>query len=211
MKIDIKQLIGSELSKTLGYAILHAKKMYDVMINNYPAFGKHSGISIQPQVLHAVTEYAIEQNLSNWPGIKLTTIWNKRSYRFLEIVCDHFTMTISRVKYPHEVPRRADYRLTRTMRNQYFLFSDMETLPEGVPYLIFTHGLNLIKIDGQETNEELFCGIGMLNIERPTRWFDFVSLDEYIQPMPNIPEEEISERDLNALQQKIRRQIQANE
>lgn len=207
MRIDIKQLVGSELLQILGYDVLQSKKMYDLILNNNPAFRRHSGISIQPQLLHAFTEYTIGQSLSNLPGIKLKTIWNKCSYRFLEIVSDHFTMTVSRVNAPNEIPRPAHFRLTRTMRNQPLLFSDMETLPDETPYLVFTHGLHILKIDEEKKIEELFCGIGMPNIEHPSHWAEFVSLNEYIQPMPNIPEEEINEQDFNALQE-IRRQIQ---
>jgi hypothetical protein len=115
-------------------------------------------------------------------------------------------MTTSLVKNKNKVPRMARYRCTRAMRNQDLLFPEQEMLPEGLPYLIFVHGLMIITIEGQEQIEELFCGIGMPNAEDPTKWDEFLSLDEYIRAIPKAPEEEINEKDLDALL-KIKRQF----
>jgi hypothetical protein len=171
-----------------------------------PAFEKYSGVSIRKQMLHAFTEYALDRSLSNFPGVSLRDDWNKRSYRFLEIIGNNFSMTTSLVKNKNQVPRRSRYRCTRAMRNQGLLFPEQEQLPDGLPYLIFVHGLTITKIEGKEQIEELFCGIGMPNAEDPAKWDDFLSLDEYIRAIPKAPEEEITEKDLDALL-KIKRQF----
>jgi hypothetical protein len=207
MKIDINSLVGStNLLETLGYDVFRGKKLYDIATHSIPAFGKYSGRSIQKQMLHAFTEYALDRSLSNLHGLSLKNEGNKRSYWFLEITGTKFSMTTSLVKNKDSVPRMARYRCTRAMRNQGLLFPEQEILPEGLPYLIFVHGLTITEIEGQERIEELFCGIGMPNAEAPTKWDDFLSLDEYIQPIPKAPEEEINEKDLDALL-KIKREF----
>jgi hypothetical protein len=195
-----------KLLETLGYDVFRGKRMYDIAMHDSPAICKYSGVSIQKQMLHAYTEYALDLSLSNFPDISLKDEWNKRSYRFLEITGNNFSMTTSLVKNKNKVPRIARYRRTRAMRNQGMLFPDHETLPDGLPYLIFVHGLTITKIGGREQIEELFCGIGMPNAGDPTKWNEFLSLDEYIQPIPEAPEEEISEKDLDAFL-KIKRQF----
>jgi hypothetical protein len=125
MKTDIKSLVGSmKLLEILGYDVFRGKKIYDVAVHSIPAFGKYSGVSIQKQMLHAFTEYALDRSLSNFPGITLKDDWNKRSYRFLEMTGKKFFMTTSLVKNINKAPRMARYRCTRAMRNQGLLFPE---------------------------------------------------------------------------------------
>jgi hypothetical protein len=210
MKIDIKSLVGStKLLETLGYDVFWGKKMYDAAVGSSPAFEKYSGLSIRKQMLHAFTEYALDRSLSNFPGISLKEGWNECSYRFLEITGNTFSMTTSRVDDKDTAPSIARYRCTRAMRNQGLLFPEQETLPDGLPYLIFVHGVTIIKIEGKEQIDTLFCGIGMPNAEDPSKWEEFLSLDEYIRTTLEAPEEKINEKDLDALL-KIKRQVISN-
>jgi hypothetical protein len=207
MKISIQTWLGpTGIFEELGYATLRGKQLYDVIMKEFPALNKNSGKSVQRQLLHVFTEYAVERSISNLPGIRYEEKWNGRSYHFLELNGQRFTMTTSLIRNGNTVPRTALYRCTRAMQNQNLLFPDLETqLSEGSPYFIFTHGLMIIKAENEVKIEELFCGIGMPNTDDPRRWEDFLSLNEYIKPHET-PEEAIGERELETLL-KIKEQV----
>jgi hypothetical protein len=192
----ITTIVSKELLFAYGQGIARGKKYRDIILKDNPALLRYTGKYLQPQILHACTDFAISQRLSSVSGLKLSERSNKRNYTFLEIETPHFYMTTSRVTGCIVVPRRAWFRCVRAMSNQPLLFTDQEAdRPAGKPYLILVHGLTIKEKDGEVVFEELFGGIGMPNADEPTQWNDFIRLDEYIEPAVSAPDETIDELD----------------
>jgi hypothetical protein len=189
-------IISKELLLAYGQGIARGKRYRDIILKDNPALLRYTGKYLQPQILHACTDFALSQHLSSISGLKLSERSNKRNYTFLEIETSHFYMTTSRVRECTTVPRHAWFRCVRAMSNQPLLFADQEAdRPAGKPYLILVHGLTIKKRNGEIVLEELFGGIGMPNADEPTRWNEFVHLDEYIEAAASTPDETIDELD----------------
>jgi hypothetical protein len=192
--MKIKDYIGfSDLPFACGRGLVRGKKYYTAIIRDTPAFQRYTGTYIQPDILHACTDYALSRELSGIEGIRLSESSNGCNYSFLEIHAPKFTMTTSLIESNAAVPRAARFRNFRSMSNQPRLFPDQEAArPDGKPYLILVHGRTLIKRDDMLL-DELFGGIGMPCSDVPTRWNEFLSLDEYIEAAMGMPEEVIDE------------------
>jgi hypothetical protein len=193
----IDTIISKDLFLAYGQGIARGKKYRDIILKDNLALVRYTGKYLQPQILHACTDLAISQCLSSIPGVILDEKSNKRNYTFLEIATPDFFMTTSRVTGCATVPRHARFRCVRSMRNQPLLFDDQkDDLPIGKPYLILVHGLTIKKRKGEVVLEELFGGIGMPNADEPTRWNEFISLNDYIDTAAiDTPDETIDERD----------------
>lgn len=195
--MKIKDCIGfSELPLACGRGLVRGKKYYTAIIQETPAFQQYTGTYIQPDILHACTDYALSRELSGIEGIRVSESSNGCNYTFLEIYASKFTMTTSLIESHMAVPRAARFRDFRSMSNQPYLFPDQEAArSDGKPYLILVHGRNLKKHDDKVLLDELFGGIGMPCSDEPTRWNDFLSLNEYIEVAMKTPEEIIDEND----------------
>jgi hypothetical protein len=200
----IESIISQEIFRSCGQGIARGKKYRDAIVKENLALSRYTGKYLQPQILHVCTDFAISQCLSSISSVTLFEQSNKKNYTFLEIETPCFVMTTSRVSKCAAVPRHARFRRVRAMRNQPPLFPEHEIdLPAGKPYLILVHGLNIEKRNGEIVLEELFGGIGMPNADEPTRWNEFIRLDEYIDMAAGgAPEETVDKNDSGFLQLK---------
>jgi hypothetical protein len=206
----IADIVSKELLFAYGQGIARGKKYRDAVLKDNPALLRYTGKYLQPQILHACTDFAMSQCLASVSGLTLSERSNRKNYTFLEIEAPHFLMTTSRVTKYTEVPRYARFRCVRSMTNQPLMFPDQEAdRPIGKPYLILVHGLTIKKRDGEVVLEELFGGIGMPNADEPTRWNDFIRLDEYIEIAANVPDETIDELDPGFL--KLKKQFSGDD
>ncbi len=186
--MKVEKVFEESVLKDIGAAIVSAYRDAERLIDENSCFNFACGLDERANLYRAEVEEHLRRGLSNQSDFNLQVRLNvaENCHHVVLTYRERYIMTVARVKRQRERPREAIYRNRLCWRNQLELFNvpnDQETLSDQQLYLILTHGLNA---------QGIFAGIGIPTpIEND--WYDYLLLDEYLQPATMVEEEFIQD------------------